>query len=482
MIPEFLIPDWQPPFTEQWATTYVQVLFEAFLFALGVPTAIYSLIVDDDIKRVGRTRVKLWGYFAFAALLFVAVSGFVWGPLRESVPSAGTPAPQPEAAAAAAAANDAKPKHVSAADLLLRSRSVLAASAVTVLPAFVLIAGLWLNRQFKRRLVVRRLARRLARSFRKRGHFDERILNDLSYLGEHGRAGDEKKLVLDEIDSLARDVQGNKWSLRQQYNGSELEELIRNIQRMLDNELKPGNDDNYRHAVEVLARVWRRLQSRTALPADATSTHETLKHLGLLAVRAKTEQTALAYLEEAAACDSDIVFEMGLSAFGDGKYFLGVAALTKLEGMASDTTLRNHTRDTAADIVSNMLGLVAHFAGEGSAAAFRRAETSLAVNQELFAPTLREAIAAAVEYQYGAGRYETADKLLLLDASAAKMVSVKLDLPLDAITPPLPPPHAPDAGEITSPHAAGEEAGERVPFKWGRSLAGWARGLFGGRG
>lgn len=50
--------DWLPPYTEEWATTYLQVLFESFLFALGVPTAIYSLIVDNDIKRVAQTRVK----------------------------------------------------------------------------------------------------------------------------------------------------------------------------------------------------------------------------------------------------------------------------------------------------------------------------------------------------------------------------------------------------------------------------------------
>ena len=43
-----------PNYTEPWATTYLQVLFQSFLFALGVPTALYSLIIDNDIKRVAQ--------------------------------------------------------------------------------------------------------------------------------------------------------------------------------------------------------------------------------------------------------------------------------------------------------------------------------------------------------------------------------------------------------------------------------------------
>ena len=73
-----LLTNWLPPYTEQWATTYLQVLFQSFLFALGVPTAIYSLIVDNDIKRVAQTRIKARRYFLATALLYVAAFIIVW--------------------------------------------------------------------------------------------------------------------------------------------------------------------------------------------------------------------------------------------------------------------------------------------------------------------------------------------------------------------------------------------------------------------
>src|SRR6267378_2612864 len=72
------LADWLPPYTEQWATTYVQILFQMCLFALGVPTAIYSLIIDNDIKRVAQTRVKARRYFLVSALLYVAAFIIVW--------------------------------------------------------------------------------------------------------------------------------------------------------------------------------------------------------------------------------------------------------------------------------------------------------------------------------------------------------------------------------------------------------------------
>jgi hypothetical protein len=413
MLPASLILISWPPFTEQWATTYLQVLFESFLFAFGVPTAIFSLIVDNDIKRVAQTRLKARRYFLATGMLYVAVLIIVWfiHPDQQAGPSQ----------------NDAQ-------GLGSVLKSVFAASTITILPSIVLFMGWRLNRQFKREKVVERLANELFDKFEEDGNLDSVALKDLSYLGEHGKAGDEKGLVLDVIDQLTRRVQKRVKEKNLQYRGFELEALIRHIPAMLDNNIEPGDDRNYRRAVELLANIWRWLSKRRHITDDALSAREVLRHLALLSVDSTGEETALAYLEVAADCDSHIVFDIGLAAFKSNKYLLAVAALSKLEEMAGNAVVKNNGMESSRETLSNLLGMTAHFATSGPSG-FRRAETSLQLNEELFDPSLRSAFTEAFEYQYQMGRYGTADMITLLASEVGKMKTVDLDRPIAAAAP-----------------------------------------------
>jgi hypothetical protein len=424
MFPEWLLP---PPLSDAWATAYLQVLFQGFLFALGVPTAIYSLIIDNDIKRVGQTRVRAGVYFLATAFLYLGVMIFVWfHPRSPAAPRAATP---DERAAASTTQGATETANGASTEVAVPRNfvSILAPVSVTFLPFVVLSTGLWLNRQFKRRKVVERLANVLADTFDNDGYLDDTALDDLTYLGEHGLPGDEKKLVLDVIDQLAGRVQANL----AQYKGIELEKLIRNVERMVDNKEKPGNEENYQQAAAFLANVWARLRPSLPrkLPTDATSTLETLKHLALLTAKKMSDQTALIYLEESAACDSDIVFQIGLEALEERRYFIATAALVKLEGLASDVSEGKpvYSRDgkplewieTPTEIVSNLLGLIAHFARAGESTR-RRAETSLAVSFEYFTPSLYDALDEAFEYHYNSGRYATSDSIAELKTKTAR--------------------------------------------------------------
>ncbi|HEY0404168.1 MAG TPA: hypothetical protein VGC89_00465 [Pyrinomonadaceae bacterium] len=482
----FILRWWPPPFTEQWATTYLQVLFESFLFALGVPTAIYSLIIDNDIKRVALTRVKYRRYFVATGLLYAAVFSIVWiihpdpdpspccvpqqqstlvrqppptaaappqttQPPQQSLTSLASPTsaeettaqltepspaqqqqqqatPTPEAAQPAAA-----PPQLAAPDdaptWMSIIKSTFAATTVTILPSGVLFMGLWLNGQFKREKVVKRLEDDLFRRFEADDSLDSVALKDLSYLGEQGKSGDEKELVLDVIDRLAKRVQNKVKEQNLQYDGFELEVLIRHIPGMLDNHVEPGNDQNYRRAVEVLSNIWRWLGRRRTITDDALSTREVLKHLALLTVEKTGEETALAYLEVAAECDSHVVLEFGLAAFKADKFLLAAAALNKLEEMAADAIAGNRDFETRRSTLANLLGMTAHFAISGPSG-LRRAETSLRLNEELFAPTLRSILDDAIDYQYEMGRYDTSDALCLLVPAASKMKSIDLNRPI----------------------------------------------------
>lgn len=456
-----------PPYTEQWATTYLQVLFESFLFALGVPTAIYSLIVDNDIKRVAQTRVKARRYFIVTALLYVAVFVIVWflhpeptppqccpppaevqaassrqeatsttTPLASQPPvssperAAETPPQRVQVSSPAATPQAGKPKPSSIA------KSLFAASTVTFLPFAVLLTGLWLNSQFKRKKVVERLARELLKSLDAERNIDTVTLRDLSYLGEHGQAGEEKAIVLDVIDRLAETVQLEVKMHRLNYKGYELESLIRHIPAMLDNSSQPGNDENYRRAVEVLANIWRWLGTRN-VSDDALSTREALTHLALRSIEKTTEETSLAYLEIAADCDCQMVFDMGLAAIKTKKYSLAVAALTKLEASASNAMENKFGPDGAREIKANLLGITALLASEGPSGSLR-AETSLSYNENLFAPSLRSALADAFAYHYEAGNFEIADKISFLVAETRRMNTVDLDRTITFASPAFP--------------------------------------------
>jgi hypothetical protein len=451
-----LLTKWLPPYTEQWATTYLQVLFQSFLFALGVPTAIYSLIVDHDIKRVAQTRVKARRYFLATALLYVAAFIIVWFLHPEPSASASHfPEARQEAVSTSQKKTPTPTSQIEQSETQVPERvsdtqseqtaprpgpnamfkSIFAAFTVTFLPFAVLITGLRLNSQFKRQKVVDHLASELLRSLDADRNIDTIVLKDLSYLGEHGQAGDEKEIVLNVIDRLAETVQVKVKANVLRYSGYELESLIRHIPAMLDNNAQPGNDQNYRRAVEVLANIWRWLGART-ISDDALSTREALRHLALRSVERTAEDTALAYLEIAADCDSHMVFDMGLAAIRSQKYTLATAALTKLEAMSSNALAGTGVSDVGRETRSNLLGIAAYLAAEGPSGSIR-AETSLRLNQELFWPSLRQVLADASDYHYDAGRFDTADKIRMLVAEAGKMETVDLDraVPCIAATP-----------------------------------------------
>jgi hypothetical protein len=394
-----------PPYTDQLAATYLQVLFEGFLFAVAVPAAIYNLI-DSDIRHLAQTRARARRYLLGTALLYVAVLALVW-----LIPT--EPAPQPGAG----------PPELSS-----RIKSLVVIVTVIVLPFGVLVMGLWLNRQFERERVIRRLANKLADGLLERleghGGLDADAFKDLSYLGEHSKAGDEKQFVLDAIGRLAGIVQEKVKRRGLRYNGYELQSLILLVPAMLENAVQPQGDQNYRRAVEVLTNLWRWL-GKGRVTDDAISTSAALGYLALRAVERPNEDTALTYLDAVAECDSRMVFEMGLAALVARKYRVASGALTKLETIAYEVNQRAGDPYQRRMSRANLLGMVAHFAADGEAG-FRRAETSLSMNPELFTPTLRAALADAFDYHYQDGGFETADKTVALVAEAGRMRGVNL--------------------------------------------------------
>lgn len=377
---------WLPMLSEQWATTYLQILFGLMLFALGLPTVAYQLMVQEEVRHVSQRRWPANVWFISLALTFVGALGFIWS-LH--------PTPQP------AAADSSAVQHTSYA----------AAIIVTIVPLVSLLAGYLFVKQNLRDNVVRRLTRTLERSARRRGHLDESALYDLIYLGARGESGYQKGLVLKLIDELAAKVQ-----LGDKYTGCELDILVRGLEAILCPPERAGSDENFEAAIKMLQGVWHRLSGpESRRPADSIAALETLKRLALYSVTQRTDQTVILFLEESAVRDSNIVFEIGLAAMQAKKFVIAAYALAKLEGLLAPTTpaAASHARDTEEKVKGNLLGLIAHFTTAGSTAS-RQAQLTLDNNQECFTPTLQDALTAAFQHNYDLGRYETADQILAM--------------------------------------------------------------------
>jgi len=226
-------------------------------------------------------------------------------------------------------------------------------------------------------------------------------LNDLIDLGEQGNAGDEKEMVLKVLNRLAANVQGTKG-----YQGVELEELIRGIERVIANREKPGNDRNFSSAGEILKRIRQRAnESRSPFYLDADLALKGLGRLGVMAIDRRSEAVAQGFLE-ALSGNSQKVFEMGKAALRAQYFLLALAALSRLETLA-ETPAPNDVN------ISALLGLVAYFRAAGSSAR-QRAELSLSQSPEIFTPSLPKCLQNAYDYYYSLADYETADQLLAL--------------------------------------------------------------------
>jgi hypothetical protein len=276
--------------------------------------------------------------------------------------------------------------------------------SVTVLPLAVLGYGLWLNYQFGRKRTVLRLRKQLLEQFTARQYFDDAAVRDLTYVGEHGRTGAEKQMVLNVIDQLVKTIQEKVRGHQLTYHGYELESLIRHIPLMLDNRAQPGDEENYRRAGEVLTDIWRWVGKPKATD-DALSTREALRRLALQSVQLTTEDTVFGYLEIAADCDSQMVFDIGIASLEAKRRTLAVAALTKLEALAEASVIdQSHE---AGRTMSNLVGMAAHLAARRGSGAIR-AQKAL---QALDVDSRQQALNYAYEYHYAAGRFDIADDI-----------------------------------------------------------------------
>jgi hypothetical protein len=369
-----------PQLTEAWASAYLQILIGLFVFALGIPAFIFQLVVSEDIRHVTERRMNtIWWKLAIVLLGIASVS-FVW--LLHPYSSRG----------------------------VSEWKKWIASAIVTVVPVAVALIGLFLLGKYKREKVISGLKAILIKQYQTKGLLEGGSLEDIIYLGKHGKAGYEKELVLKAYAMIAKKVQSSST-----YKGRELQELINSLPGILGNREMPGNDENYYVVAELLKSIRDGCSNSSLLPhPDAHFVNFTLTELGLEAIQSKSERTALKLLNVGASCNSGIVLRMGICAFGSERFLIAANALNLLETeVESEASTRHGDTLKPSDATSRLLGLIAHFAASDGAAR-RRAQTFFRRQDADFYVSLKDCLGKALDYYYDRSDFETANKITAL--------------------------------------------------------------------
>ncbi len=361
-----------PTLTQEWAAAYLQILFGLFVFSIGIPALITQVIAQEDVRYFAyRMQKKTW--LISCVLIFAVSLLFVWW------------------------------LHPSNNEELSAKRSLIAAVIVTLTSCLVIFFSP-ISRGFGRETIIRNFRKNLFKSLKKENSLDERIIDDLKYLGENGDPGQEKELVLQVISDLVDHLKTSN-----QYTGDQLDRLIHSIPAILTYRKKPGNDGNFEMAARILRKIRHDLP-KDEMPSttDQITAISMIKSLGTEAVIMGLEKAPFAFLELTESGFEDLAFEIGLSALRNGRFRLAVAALRKLETLNENgETISNN------EVTAYQIGLLAHFSVSGISSC-QHAERTLSEISTYCSPSLKDCLDFAFDYHCENLRFDTADCVAVL--------------------------------------------------------------------
>lgn len=359
--------------TEAWGVAYFQIIITLLVFAFSIPFIVYQISLPKEILHIINKYMKrsVWLVLSIIIMLFIFALCFIWilHPVRGRI---------------------ATWQHW-AAGLLITSALIF-----TLLFWVRMLLG-----SIKK--VIRKLEVKIKKDIYENGislSQKEEILDDLISLGKNSDPGHEKRLVLDALNRLAIHIQRNN-----DYSGCELEDYLRSFEKIILNDIKPGNDDNFCRSVEILKGIKDRFSEiNPKINTDFTLAQTITINLSAEAVKSKTNITAKKILQNVYD-NNEAVFEMGLAALEAKKYSIALSALNELEALEE--------KNRSNEQIHHLLGLLAHFrlvypAGK------RRAEWFLSKNVSDFKPSFGECVQEAIEFFYKTALYDTVEKLTIM--------------------------------------------------------------------
>jgi hypothetical protein len=418
-----------PSLSEAWASAYFQLLFGLFVFSLGVPTLLLQL-VDEDIRWVVHKRMKQRAWIGVTCLLFAPSLLFIWWlhPSASNVPPL----------------SDWK---VILAQLIITgvplTLAMLGPSVLARITREGLICqlGKEADNEFKQYQardeqndsliqVVKRAGSFLASLLpfhshppepaeRRYNSVENESLADLIHLGKYGKPGREKHLVLKSLTKHVTTIHANK-----NYDGDELEAVIRGLSAILGEDGPVGNDENFATAAALLTGIRDGCfngDRELGISADAGLLRQAIIKLGTQATRQCSEETVQYFLDLAECYHSQTVFELGVASLATRRYHLTVKALRILQRMT-----REEDQSTAPTEEKqsqfHLLGLIAHLMASGGAGR-QLADDALAKLKMELSVSLVELLDQTTKYYFYTARFDTCDNLAAIRLSLLARVT-----------------------------------------------------------
>jgi hypothetical protein len=258
----------------------------------------------------------------------------------------------------------------------------------------ILFGVLWLYMMKSdiRSRLVREISRALIRSFKRKSSFKDQDVEDLITLGENSSAGHEKLIVLNAVADVCETVQ-----LTAGYDGNELADLIHGLDRIIAIHEGRPTDDNVLRAIRVLGSCWARFEAGVLRQdPDREAVIETACSVGEMSVKLFPDSVARACLDAVPKVKS-VPFRIGMAALKCDRFFVAVAALTRLRALSESD-------GPSVELVA----LFAHFCAKGNSA--------LATVRKIHGRWSREALAHAIDnatgYYYQRCDFVTADMII----------------------------------------------------------------------
>ena len=260
---------------------------------------------------------------------------------------------------------------------------------------------------FTVRRLIKILRKKLEAQFKNDGKLNLNTIDDLISLGMYGDSDYEKIIVIEELRILIESVQNknDKVKINNVYRGYELEHLLRNFDRIIINNIKPGDDNCFIKSEGLIEDIIVNLDAGNKLMSlDYQRAFVLLKRIGKGAIENKSRETCMRMVE-AVKTNADILFSYGIVALNYKRFKVLRSVLHKLESLAERKVLNENEE------VAYLLGLIAHIRQYKNDTLVSYVNSYIANKKNQFNPSLLICLKHARDFHQ---RFDTKDNLDLM--------------------------------------------------------------------
>jgi hypothetical protein len=378
---------------ESWTLTYFQVAVSILIFGIGIPSLVIQFVIPEDLRRIVHDHWRLikWGFLLILLFMLFALA-FIWviHPCGSQPLILLTPL--------------GMVLDKLFARIGLNIGQWIAGVIITI--DIAAVGAVWyLFTIYRSDGILNLLEQKCLRQIRQTGAPDDKIIEDIKYLGEQRKTGRDKARVIGVLGALAEKVQAHSL-----YEGNGLEDIIAAIEFILR---KDPDYHSFGTGIRTLRCIVENLQApRFISPGDMGLVLRALRRLGEITYTMDNIRPALLVLgtirfvsngKNGAFSDASLSFlEIGAIALNNKSFLVARGALSRLEAMMWPK------QPLDAETSAAYLGLLAHFWVLKDSAR-RHALSSLEGVD--FSPSREQCLIDAQEIHYKATRFETADNL-----------------------------------------------------------------------